>query len=107
MSDNRSSISPGLGEIYVNVLIKDKKFKIYCGDGRQKLRWLSDVAILKFQKSSEEKCSIAYGIKLENGEICNLNENIINNIRNNENVWILLREEYEVMHQNFDEFSDD
>lgn len=107
MSENKDNKSNYSEEIFANVLIKDKKFKIFCGDGRQKLRWLTDVAILKLQKLNEERISVAYGIKLENGEICNLNENIANSIKNNENVWVLLREEYDVMHSNYDEFSDD
>ena len=37
-------------DYYINVLIKEKKFRIYCGDGRQKLRWLTDVCILKYEK---------------------------------------------------------
>lgn len=89
--------------IYVNVLIKDKKFKIFCGDGRQKLRWLTDVAILKYQNLFTGKNGVAYGLKLENGEICNLNENIRDNIKNNENIWILLREEFEVFNEHNDE----
>lgn len=87
-------------EIFVNVLIKDKKFKIFCGDGRQKLRWLTDVAILKLQNMYSTKAEIAYGLKLESGEICNLNEKISDFIKNNENVWILLKEEYEVYNNN-------
>ena len=101
MSENK--INNNTQGIYVNVLIKDKKFKIFCGDGRQKLRWLTDVAILKYQNLFSGKNGVAYGLKLENGEICNLNENIDNTIKNQENVWILLKEEFEVFQENIDE----
>ena len=101
MSENK--INNNTQGIYVNVLIKDKKFKIFCGDGRQKLRWLTDVAILKYQNLFSGKNGVAHGLKLENGEICNLNENIDNTIKNQENVWILLKEEFEVFQENIDE----
>lgn len=99
MGDNNKNNNNNTQGIYVNVLIKDKKFKIFCADGRQKLRWLTDVAILKYQNLFSGKNGVAYGLKLENGEICNLNENIKDLIKNNENVWILLREEYEVFNE--------
>jgi hypothetical protein len=85
------------GSIYINVLVKDKMFRIYCGDGRQKLRWLSDCAIYKFEQSSEEaeRCGLACSIKLENGNICDLNDVIADILENNANVWILFRQEFE------------
>jgi hypothetical protein len=80
--------------ININVLVKDKQFKIFCGDGRQKLKWLTDVAILKYESYNEGTCGIAYSIKLENGNICDLNEKIESTLQNGENVWVLLKEEY-------------
>ena len=87
-------------KIYVNVLLKDKKFKIFCGDGRQTLRWLSDVSILKYENMFSTKCEVAYGMKLENGEICNLYEKIRDVVKNYENVWVLLKEEFNVFQEN-------
>jgi len=80
-------------DYYINVLIKEKKFRIYCGDGRQKLRWLTDVCILKYDKSLGGKCNlgIAYGMKLENGNLCDLDEIINTVLKKNEFVWILMK----------------
>jgi len=100
MNDNKINNIQG---IYVNVLIKDKKFKIFCGDGRQKLRWLTDVAILKYENQFSGKNGVAYGLKLESGEICNLNESIKDIVKNNENVWILLKEEFQVFQEGLEE----
>lgn len=83
-------------DFFINVLVKDKKFKIFCGDGNQKLRWLSDVAIFKYESYNESLCGLAYSIKLENGSLCDLNDSINMVLHNNENVWVLLKEEYEV-----------
>jgi hypothetical protein len=79
------------------VLIKDKKYRIFCGDGRQKLRWLTDTAIFKYESYCEgNRCGLAYSIKLENGSICDLNDQINSVLENNENVWILFKEEFDV-----------
>jgi hypothetical protein len=80
----------------INVLIKDKKFKIFCGDGRQRLRWLADCSIFKFENNYGGSCGLAYGIKLENGNLCDLGEVINTVMKPQENVWVLLKEEYEV-----------
>jgi hypothetical protein len=39
---------------------------------------------------------MAYGMKLENGNLCDLNDTINTVLHNNENVWVLLKEEYDV-----------
>jgi hypothetical protein len=38
-------------DLYCKVKIKNKSFKIYCGDGKQKLSWLSDTILYKFDKN--------------------------------------------------------
>jgi len=77
-------------------LLKDKKFKVFCGEGRQKLRWLTDVVIHKFERYFGGTCGMAYGMKLENGNLCDLNDIINTILHRNENVWVLLKEEYDV-----------
>lgn len=93
----RENVEDKEGAIYVNVLVKEKNFRIYCGDGRQKLRWLTDCAIYKYENSNEDgiKCGLAFSIKLENGNICDLEDIIYNVLENNANVWILFKQEFE------------
>ena len=85
-------------EIYINVLIRDKKFRQYCGVGQQKLRWLTDCAIFKYENANDHKiqCGVAYGLKTETGELCDLNNTIATTLQNGANVMVLLKEEYEV-----------
>jgi hypothetical protein len=82
-------------KIFINALIKDQKYKIYCGDGNQKLRWLTEVAIFKYKNFHKVNCGLAYLVKKENGNYCELDEIINATFQNNENVWILLKEEYD------------
>lgn len=85
-------------EIFINVLIRDKKFRQYCGEGNQKLRWLTDCAIFKYENANDHKvsCGVAYGLKTENGGLCDLNSTIASTLTNGANVMVLLKEEYEV-----------
>jgi hypothetical protein len=37
-------------DIFITAYIKNKAFKIYCGDGRQKIKWLMDVALHNYDR---------------------------------------------------------
>ncbi len=37
-------------DIYLDVSIQNKNYKIFCGDGKKKLRWLIDVVIHKYDE---------------------------------------------------------
>ena len=82
---------------FVNVLIRDKKYRQYCGEGKQKIRWLTDCAIFKYENEYKRKrtCGIAYGLKNENGELCDLESKICECLTNGAHVLVLLKEEYE------------
>ena len=81
---------------FVNVLIREKKYRQYCGDGLQKIRWLTDCAIFKYENETKKSnLGVAYGLKNENGKLCDLDSRIIDNLENGANVLVLLKEEYE------------
>ena len=81
---------------FVNILIREKKYRQYCGEGLQKIRWLTDCAIYKYENETKKtNLGIAYGLKNENGNLCDLNSRIIDNLENGANVLVLLKEEYE------------
>ena len=82
---------------FVNVLIRGRKFRQYCGDGHQKIRWLTDCAIFKYENGGNKKknCGIAYGLKNENGDLCDLENTIASCLTNGANVLVLLKEEYD------------
>lgn len=88
--------SPQKPLFFVNILIREKKYRQYCGEGLQKIRWLTDCAIYKYENETKKSnLGIAYGLKNENGNLCDLNSRIIDNLENGANVLVLLKEEYE------------
>ena len=81
---------------FVNILIREKKYRQYCGEGLQKIRWLTDCAIYKYENETKKiNLGVAYGLKNENGNLCDLDSRIIDNLENGANVLVLLKEEYE------------
>ena len=90
-------------EYIINVLIKEKTFKIFSGSGNQKVRWLTDAAILKYETIYNKFCGLAFGVKLENGQTCDLDKKICEVLKQNENVWVLLREEYTAFKEDNDD----
>lgn len=88
--------SPQKPLFFVNILIREKKYRQYCGEGLQKIRWLTDCAIYKYENETKKtNLGVAYGLKNENGNLCDLNSRIIDNLENGANVLVLLKEEYE------------
>ncbi|CAD8138001.1 unnamed protein product (macronuclear) [Paramecium tetraurelia] len=81
----------------IEVHIKDKQFAINCGDGLQKVKWLGDVAIFRHSHFYSQINSTTKGIKLENGEMVDLNAIISSTLAENTHVWVVLKEDLEAM----------
>lgn len=37
-------------DLFCELKLKEKFFKIYCGDGKQKLSWLTDIALFNYER---------------------------------------------------------
>ena len=68
------------GRMKINVHIRDEMFPVHCGSGAQKLRWLSDVAIHRYDHFFGIDTGVwlmigigvAKGMRLENGVTLNM-----------------------------------
>ncbi len=49
-----------VSDLSVTVYIKDKSYKIFSGDGKQRIRWLIDVVLHKFDKHFALESGILY-----------------------------------------------
>ncbi len=76
------------------VHIKDKQFEIECNDGVQKVKWLGDVAIFRYSHFYQKLNSVTKMLKLENGDIIEMNEKIQNVCIDNQHVWVVITEEF-------------
>ena len=77
----------------INVHIKDKEFCIECDKGEQKMRWLGDVGIFRYSHFYEKIKSVTKGIKLENGDILDMESIIKETVSDNEHVWVIIQDE--------------
>ena len=51
----------------INVHVRDQMFPIFCGVGSQKIRWLSDVALHRYEHFNSQDPGLAKGMRFENG----------------------------------------
>jgi hypothetical protein len=73
-------------------------FSIYCGSGSQKVRWLSDVALHRYEHFFGVDPGLAKGMRYENGTIIDMETTIISDKLENEiHVWVILKEDLALM----------
>ncbi len=71
--------------------IKDKILCIQCGNGGQKIRWLADVAIHRYDPMCGIDVGPAQGIRFDNG-VELVNDDIINeHLTDDSHVWVVLK----------------
>jgi hypothetical protein len=78
-------------DIYIDVFVKDKRFRIYCADGKQKFKWLMDAAMQKFDKNYSFNLGLPPAMRLESGELCDYSEMICSQFNGFGELRILLK----------------
>lgn len=66
----------------VKVHVRDQEFTVYCGSGTQRIRWLSDVALHRYEHffGAGSDPGLAKGMRFENGELVDMDQLIIEKI---------------------------
>lgn len=77
------------------VYIKDKKYTVEVGDGSQTLRWLADVANFRYRRDAPQSLAQPAIIRLEGGGYLELEGRVKDNLKQGQNVWIILEDEYD------------
>lgn len=83
----------------INVHVRDQMFPIFCGTGTQRVRWLSDVALHRYEhfNGTGSDPGLAKGMRFENGDLIDI-EGIVNNkLKSDEHVWVILNEDLALM----------
>lgn len=75
------------------VHLKDQMFEIECGGGRQRVQWLGDVAVHRYQLFLGVDLGPCEGLKLEVGEALNLSNTIADSLPAGTHVWVLLKDD--------------
>ena len=82
-------------KIIVNV--RDQHYTVFCGAGTQKIRWLSDVALHRYEHFTKEDPGLAKGMRFENGTLIDMECTICDKLETNTEVWVLLKEDLALM----------
>ena len=81
----------------VNVHVRDKHYPIFCGNGSQKVRWLSDVALHRYEHFEATDPGLAKGMRYENGQLVDMDCIITDKLENDVHVWVILKEDLALM----------
>ena len=75
-------------------------FQVFCGQGNQKVRWLSDVALHRYEHFHNSDPGLAKGMRFEDGNLLNMDYCICDNeklLELDAHVWVILKEDLALM----------
>lgn len=81
----------------VNVHVRDQMFPIFCGSATQKVRWLSDVALHRYEHFFGVDPGLAKGMRYENGTLIDMDNIICDKLENEIHIWVILKEDLALM----------
>ena len=82
----------------VTVHVRDQHFEVFCGGGTQKIRWLSDVALHRYEHFHNQDPGLAKGMRFENGTLIDMDLTICDKLQDNDqHVWVILKEDLALM----------
>lgn len=76
----------------IDVYVKNQVFTINCATGSQKIRWLIETAVMKFDRNVMFTTGIPKSAKLEDGSQLNLNDRINERLQDNARVWVVFED---------------
>jgi hypothetical protein len=83
-------------EFNIKVYIKNKCFKLNCGDGKQKLRWLIDVALHLYERPYALSCGPVIAIRFPDDSIIqDFNQNINTTVLEFNTIFIMLKDDFD------------
>jgi hypothetical protein len=73
-------------------------YSIFCGPGSQKVRWLSDVALHRYEHfNNGSDPGLAKGMRFETGVLIDMEWTIADKLENDVHVWVILKEDQALM----------
>lgn len=77
------------------VHVKEKDFAIETGDSTQRLRWLANVGVYRYEWDTKTTVAAPKLLRLENGAFMNPDHIIQNTLAEKQHIWIILSDEYD------------
>jgi hypothetical protein len=80
-------------DIRIEVHINEKVFTISCAEGNQPVRWLGDVAQLRYDNFNGPAMNTPKYLKLEDDSKLDMNAAIRSSLQDRQHVWVILDED--------------
>merc|ERR1712187_330676 len=80
--------------IRIKVHVREKTFVVSCGDGGQRISWLANVGIVRYdEKTKGMELGAPRDIRLEDGTRLNMEDVICARLTDGTDVWVVLKED--------------
>jgi len=66
-------------------------YLVYCGNGAQRIRWLADVAIHRYNHFNSADVGVAKGVRFDNGTNLVMDDIINEHLSDDSHVWVVLK----------------
>lgn len=75
-------------KIYLHV--RDKTIAVECGDGSQKVRWLANVGVARYDDTFGKALGAPRGLQKEGGTQCNMEDRITDCLEKDQHCFVIL-----------------
>ncbi|KAA6390347.1 MAG: hypothetical protein EZS28_014124 [Streblomastix strix] len=83
----------------VFVHVRHKVIQVQCGPATQKIRWLADVGVARFDSKNGVDLGVPKGIKRDNGEHLDMQALIRDFVQQDEHVWVCFKDDDQTISQ--------
>merc|ERR1711865_664800 len=82
-----------MANMRVKVHVREKTFVVSCGDGGQRISWLANVGIVRYdEKTKGMELGAPRGIRLEDGTKLNMDDVVCTRLQDGNDVWVILKD---------------
>merc|ERR1712032_1001613 len=83
-----------VANLRIRVHVREKTYTVSCGDGGQRISWLANVGIVRYDdKTKGMELGPPRGVRLKNGTSLNVDDVVCVRLTDGEEVWVLLKED--------------
>mmetsp|Transcript_11256 Transcript_11256/g.18661 ORF Transcript_11256/g.18661 Transcript_11256/m.18661 type:complete len:151 (-) Transcript_11256:11-463(-) len=77
----------------VKVHVREKTFVVSCGDGGQRISWLANVGIVRYdEKTKGMELGAPRGVRIEDGTKLNMDDIVCTRLQDGADVWVILKD---------------
>merc|ERR1719335_1701413 len=88
-----------MANMRVKVHVREKTFVVSCGDGGQRISWLANVGIIRYdEKTKGMELGAPRGVRLEDGTKLAMDDIVCHRLADGADVWVILKDTITAQH---------